>query len=72
MLQEVSNTIRQLPNLTRREPVFYTAIEENVEGFVEDSLTRTNCILAEKGLVKIQFPSRATLLLALQVVVQPL
>jgi hypothetical protein len=34
-VQEVFNTIRQLPDLTRHLPVSYSVIEEIVEGFVE-------------------------------------
>jgi hypothetical protein len=33
--QKVSDTIRQLPDLTRHIPVAYSVIEEIVEGFVE-------------------------------------
>ncbi|MGD0351850.1 MAG: hypothetical protein ABSB84_16265 [Verrucomicrobiota bacterium] len=39
-LQEVSDTIRQLPDLTRHLPAYYSVIEEIVEGFVEGFLTR--------------------------------
>jgi hypothetical protein len=35
-VQEVSVTIRALPDLTRQSPVAYSVIEEFVEGFVED------------------------------------
>jgi hypothetical protein len=38
-LQEVSDTIRPLPDLTRHIPVAYSVIEEIVEGFVEGFLT---------------------------------
>jgi hypothetical protein len=34
-LQEVSDTIRHLPDLTRHIPGTYSVIEEIVEGFVE-------------------------------------
>jgi len=34
-LQEVSDIIRQLPDLTRHTPTAYSVIEEFVEGFVE-------------------------------------
>jgi hypothetical protein len=34
-VQEVSTTIRELPDLTRQSPVAYSVIEEIVEGFVE-------------------------------------
>jgi hypothetical protein len=34
-LQALSDTIRQLPDLTRPAPVFYSVIEETVEDFVE-------------------------------------
>jgi hypothetical protein len=34
-VQEVSATIRALPDLTRQLPVAYSVIEEIVEGFVE-------------------------------------
>ena len=38
-LQEVSNTTRQLPDLSRHTPAYYSVIEEIVEGFVEGFLT---------------------------------
>ena len=38
-VQEVFNTIRQLPDLTRHLPVSYSVIEEIVEDFVEGFLT---------------------------------
>ena len=34
-VQEVSATIRALPDLTRHSPAAYSVIEETVEGFVE-------------------------------------
>ncbi|MGA3283420.1 MAG: hypothetical protein ABSD57_03030 [Verrucomicrobiota bacterium] len=39
-LQEVSDTIRQLPDLTHHLPAYYSVIEEIVEGFVEGFLGR--------------------------------
>ena len=39
-LQEVSDPIRQLPNLTRHVPAASSVIEEIVEGFVESFLIR--------------------------------
>jgi hypothetical protein len=41
-LQEVSDTIRQLPDLTRYLPAYFSVIEETVEGFVESFLTSCN------------------------------
>ena len=38
-LQEVSDPIRQLPDLTRHLTAYYSVIEEIVEGFVEGLLT---------------------------------
>jgi hypothetical protein len=38
-VQAVSNTIRQLSDLTRHLPAAYSVIEEIVEGFVESFLT---------------------------------
>jgi hypothetical protein len=40
-LQAVFNTIRQLPDLTRHLPGYYSLIEEIVEGFVEGFLRRS-------------------------------
>jgi hypothetical protein len=34
-LQSLSDTVRHMPNLTRRTPTTYSVIEEIIEGFVE-------------------------------------
>jgi hypothetical protein len=39
-VQAVFDTIRQLSDLTRHLPVYYSVIEETVEGFVEGFFTR--------------------------------